>query len=45
MGTDAVARPRRMAAIGLGTSSQLVMNLGLAKNLPFDVERDLRPSA
>ena len=28
--------------IGLGTSSQLVMNVGLFKNLPFDVDRDLR---
>lgn len=28
--------------IGLGTSSQLVMNIGLYKTLPFDVERDLR---
>ncbi|HYF16873.1 MAG TPA: tripartite tricarboxylate transporter substrate binding protein [Ramlibacter sp.] len=28
--------------IGLGTSSQLVMNVGLHKSLPFDVDRDLR---
>lgn len=28
--------------IGLGTRLQLVMNIGLYKTLPFDVERDLR---
>lgn len=28
--------------IGLGTSSQLVMNIGLYPKLPFDVEKDLR---
>ncbi|MES2190848.1 MAG: tripartite tricarboxylate transporter substrate binding protein [Pseudomonadota bacterium] len=28
--------------IGLGTSSQLVMNIGLYPKLPFDVDKDLR---
>lgn len=28
--------------LGLGTSSQLVMNVGLYSNLPFDVDKDLR---
>ncbi len=28
--------------IGLGTSSQLVMNIGLYPKLPFDVEKDIR---
>jgi len=28
--------------IGLGTSSQLVMNIGLYPRLPFDVDKDLR---
>jgi tripartite-type tricarboxylate transporter receptor subunit TctC len=43
LGTDAVAKAAPDGyTIGLGTSSQLVMNVGLFKNLPFDVERDLR---
>lgn len=43
LGTDAVAKSAPDGhTIGLGTSSQLVMNVGLLKNLPFDVERDLR---
>ncbi len=43
IGTDAVARAAPDGyTIGLGTSSQLVMNVGLYKTLPFDVERDLR---
>lgn len=43
IGTDAVAKAAPDGyTIGLGTSSQLVMNVGLYKNLPFDVERDLR---
>ena len=43
VGTDAVAKAAPDGyAIGLGTSSQLVMNVGLYNNLPFDVERDLR---
>jgi tripartite-type tricarboxylate transporter receptor subunit TctC len=43
IGTDAVAKAAPDGyTIGLGTSSQLVMNVGLYKTLPFDVERDLR---
>ena len=43
VGTDAVAKAAPDGyTIGLGTSSQLVMNVGLYKSLPFDVERDLR---
>lgn len=43
VGTEAVARAAPDGyTIGLGTSSQLVMNVGLYKTLPFDVERDLR---
>ena len=43
IGTEAVvkAAPDGLT-IGLGTSSQLVMNVGLYKSLPFDVDRDLR---
>ncbi|MDP3519279.1 MAG: tripartite tricarboxylate transporter substrate binding protein [Hydrogenophaga sp.] len=43
VGTDAVAKAQADGhTIGLGTSSQMVMNVGLYKTLPFDVERDLR---
>jgi tripartite-type tricarboxylate transporter receptor subunit TctC len=43
LGTDVVAKATPDGyTIGLGTSSQLVMNVGLFRNLPFDVERDLR---
>ena len=43
VGTDVVAKAAPDGyTIGLGTSSQLVMNVGLFKTLPFDVERDLR---
>lgn len=43
LGTAAVAKAAPDGyTIGLGTSSQLVMNVGLYKSLPFDVERDLR---
>ncbi len=43
IGTDLVAKAAPDGyTIGLGTSSQLVMNVGLYKTLPFDVERDLR---
>lgn len=43
LGTDVVAKAAPDGhTIGLGTSSQLVMNVGLHKSLPFDVERDLR---
>jgi tripartite-type tricarboxylate transporter receptor subunit TctC len=43
LGTDVVAKAAPDGhTIGLGTSSQLVMNVGLHKALPFDVERDLR---
>jgi tripartite-type tricarboxylate transporter receptor subunit TctC len=43
VGTDAVAKAAPDGyTIGLGTSSQMVMNVGLYKTLPFDVERDLR---
>lgn len=41
--TDAVAKAAPDGyTIGLGTSSQLVMNVGLYHKLPFDVEKDLR---
>ena len=43
IGTDAVAKAAPDGyTIGLGTSSQLVMNVGLYKTLPFDVDKDLR---
>ena len=43
LGTDAVAKAAPDAlTLGLGTSSQLVMNVALYKSLPFDVEKDLR---
>jgi tripartite-type tricarboxylate transporter receptor subunit TctC len=42
IGTDAVAKAARDGyTIGLGTSSQLVMNVGLYDTLPFSVDRDL----
>ncbi|WP_423459849.1 Bug family tripartite tricarboxylate transporter substrate binding protein [Ottowia sp. VDI28] len=43
IGTEAVvkAAPDGLT-IGLGTSSQLVMNVGLYKTMPFDIEKDLR---
>lgn len=43
IGTDVVAKAAPDGyTIGLGTSSQLVMNVGLYPKLPFDVEKDLR---
>lgn len=43
IGTEAVARAAPDGyTVGLGTSSQLVMNVGLYAKLAFDVERDLR---
>lgn len=43
LGTDLVAKARPDGlTLGLGTSSQLVMNPGLYKSMPFDVDRDLR---
>lgn len=43
VGTDAVAKAAPDGhTLGLGTSSQMVMNVGLYKTLPFDVDRDLR---
>ena len=43
LGTNAVAKAAPDGyTIGLGTSSQMVMNVELYKSLPFDVERDLR---
>lgn len=43
IGTDVVAKAAPDGyTIGLGTSSQMVMNVGLFKSLPFDVDRDLR---
>jgi tripartite-type tricarboxylate transporter receptor subunit TctC len=40
--TDVVAKaPPDGYTVGLGTSSQLVMNIALNKTLPFDVEKDL----
>ncbi|WP_028605844.1 Bug family tripartite tricarboxylate transporter substrate binding protein [Ottowia thiooxydans] len=42
IGTDAVAKAAPDGlTVGLGTSSQLVMNVGLYKTLPFDIEKDL----
>lgn len=42
IGTDAVAKAAPDGyTIGLGTSSQLVMNPALNPKLPFDIERDL----
>lgn len=42
VGTDLVAKSAPDGlTIGLGTSSQLVMNVGLYRSLPFDVEKDL----
>lgn len=42
IGTDFVAKaPADGLTIGLGTSSQMVMNVGLYRSLPFDVDRDL----
>ena len=42
IGTEAVVRaPADGYVLGLGTSSQLVMNPALLSNLTFDVERDL----
>jgi len=44
VGTDYVAKAAPDGyTLGFGTSSQLVMNVGLQKTLPFDVERDLTP--
>ncbi|AZG09414.1 tripartite tricarboxylate transporter substrate binding protein [Pigmentiphaga sp. H8] len=46
VGTDYVAKAAPDGyTLGFGTSSQLVMNVGLQKSLPFDVERDLTPIA
>ncbi|MGB3070063.1 MAG: tripartite tricarboxylate transporter substrate binding protein [Ottowia sp.] len=43
LGTEAVARAAPDGlTIGLGTSSQLVMNVGVYRTLPFDVDKDLR---
>jgi len=43
VGTQAVAKAAPDGyTIGLGTSSQLVMNVALFESLPFDVERDLQ---
>jgi tripartite-type tricarboxylate transporter receptor subunit TctC len=42
IGTEAVVRaPADGYTLGLGTSSQLVMNPALLPKLPFDIERDL----
>ena len=42
IGTDAVAKAAPDGhTLGLGTSSQLVMNPALFRNLPFDIDRDL----
>ena len=42
IGTDAVAKAAPDGyAIGLGTSSQLVMNPALYRSMPFDIDRDL----
>lgn len=42
LGTDAVAKASADGyTLGLGTSSQLVMNPALSPKLPFDVDRDL----
>jgi len=46
VGTDYVAKAAPDGyTLGFGTSSQFVMNIGLQKSLPFDVERDLTPIA
>lgn len=43
LGTEAVARAAPDGlTIGLGTSSQMVMNVGLYQKLPFDIDQDLR---
>ena len=43
LGTDLVAKAAPDAlTLGLGTSSQLVINMALYKSLPFDLEKDLR---
>ncbi len=43
LGTDEVAKAAPDGyTIGWGTSSQLVMNAGVYKRLPFDVEKDLK---
>lgn len=43
LGTDAVAKAAPDGlTLGLGTSSQLVMNVALQKQLPFDVAQDLK---
>ena len=42
LGTDAVAKaPPDGYTLGLGTSSQLVMNPALHRAMPFDIDRDL----
>ncbi len=42
IGTDAVAKAAPDGyVIGLGTSSQLVMNPALYRSMPFDIDRDL----
>jgi tripartite-type tricarboxylate transporter receptor subunit TctC len=44
IGTEVVAKaPPDGYTIGLGTSSQLVMNVAVFDKLPFDVDADLRP--
>ena len=43
LGTDMVAKAAPDGlTLGLGTSSQMVMNVALYRHLPFDVETDLR---
>ncbi|HOB65138.1 tripartite tricarboxylate transporter substrate binding protein [Ottowia sp.] len=43
VGTDLVAKSAPDGTtLGLGTSSQMVMNVGLYRTLPFDVDKDLR---
>ena len=43
VGTEVVAKAAPDGlTLGLGTSSQMVMNVALYRHLPFDVERDLR---
>ena len=42
IGTDAVAKAAPDGyTLGLGTSSQLVMNPALYRTMPFDIDRDL----
>lgn len=42
IGTDTVAKAAPDGyTLGLGTSSQLVMNVGLRDDLPFDVDKDI----